>query len=645
MGKEDTFTVKARGAGQTKLACSVSDAGKGGSSSTPVLEGEVQEQENQQFDVKLVPKEIGKATVHLKWAGVDIPRSPFNVNVCDASKASISGLESEGRVGEPVTFKVIAKEGDCGSGLLKVVPRGPSANYNPDVKTNKDGTHYVSFIPWEVGPHKIDVEFGGGKVPKSPVSMSIVAAPDAKTCSAAGKGLKKAIAGAETQFQILSPESGLLDKTDPVGLEVAVLSSSPKQEAAPSTVKDNQDGSYTVLYTAPTPGDYEIAVRFYGKHIPGSPFRLDVVPSAEASQCRAYGPALHPNSLHIAGNPLDMSVDTTKAGTGDLQVVITGPDESRPKVYVANEDGIYSIKWNVQEAGRYQAHVWWTDQYIPGSPFKIKVSPGPNAGLVKAYGPGLESLFDISTDSSDFTIETKEAGIGTLTIRVHGVKGAFKIQAQPASEADLRTLKALYHPRMPGDYIIAIRWSGSHVPGSPFKITIREPSKPSSGEQRYVPAPPKIYMSHIGDSEVTEEGETEERGTDDIDSPEPTPLSKVNEKKNKKKAKKGKSQTDFEDLNGFDPAPPKSAVSLPLKSSLKNGGGGGGSMTTELMKEQQLEMLRQRGIVHVAGQPPPVYGGGGGFVQMVRSSSTSETVTTSSTSEGVRDKRKKKKKF
>lgn len=415
---------------------------------------------------------------------------------------------------------------------------------------------------------------------------------------------------------------------------------SPTEEA-PSSVKDNKDGSYSVTYTAPTPGDYDISVRFYGKHIPGSPFRLDVVPSADASQCRAYGPALHPNSLHIAGNPLDLFVDTTKAGMGDLQVVITGPNDSRPKVYIANEGGVYSTKWNVQEAGRYHAHIWWADQYIPGSPFKIKVSPGPNAGLVRAYGPGLEPQMDIA-DSSDFTVQTKDAGIGTLTIRVHGVKGAFKIQAQPLSEAEPRTLSAFYHPQKPGDYIIAIRWSGTHVPGSPFKINIKEPAcveeerkaKIKEKKEKHKMLPPNIYYSH---TESSDPGPVT-NGDDHI--PEPTPLAEVDKKKKKRELGKVTSQPELE-TNWSGPVP-KSTASLPSKSAPKKSSSSGG-MTADQVQEEQLAMLRQRGVVQGAGSGKAMVMSGVQYRQQTQTVTT--TVSSSTGGSEVREKRKKKKKF
>ncbi len=513
VGKPESFSVKTREAGVGNLDCTIEENVRFSEGETPLISVDINEQDNDQFEVTLTPHLVGRANIRLKWANRDIPRTPFDVNICDSSKISISGIEGEGKVGEPVNFQAKMKEKDCGMGQLAVIPRGPSTNYDADVMQTGDGVYDVSFMPWEVGPHKIDVQYGSSPVPKSPFSMNIVAAPDASTCSASGKGLKKAVAEEDTIFQILAPESGLLTK-DPPQMTVTILTLDRVHEAKIDII-DNADNTYTVQYNAPTPGDYRIVIKAYGKMILGSPFDLEVVPSAKAEKCRAYGPALHPNSLHIAGNPLDMFVDSKEGGTGDLRVIIVGPDEIKPRVFIATDEGIFSIKWDAPQAGRYYAHVWWEEQYIPGSPFKIKVTAGPNAAMVKAYGPGLAPSILIGTDPSDFKIETKDAGIGTLTLRVHGRKGAFKIKAEPLTGGDPRNLHATYNPKQGGDYIIAIRWSGTHVPGSPFKINIREPDKPEKSKkvkektpkkkEKKVKPKPKPKLQPDDDLEFTDE--------------------------------------------------------------------------------------------------------------------------------------------
>lgn len=467
VGEPQAMVVKTRGAGVGKLTCSFDETDD---SSTPLISSSLEDKGEDTQEVTLEPKAIGEALVDIKWSGRSIPSSPFKVDICDASKCTVSSdaLESgEGKVGEPVSFTVDSK--DAGSAKLTVHPRGPTANYSPEIKESDDDTHDISFTPWEVGPHLVDVMWGGAHVPGSPFSMNVTAVPDANTCSATGNGLKRAIAQVPTSFTILSPDKGLLKKKD--GLEVKVTS---ENASATVNVEDNDDGSYKATYTAAEPGSYVVAIKYFQKHIPGSPFKLEVVPAPNAAMCHAHGPALHPNSLHIAGTPLDLYVDTQKAGFGELQVVIRGPNNSRPKVFMANDKGVHSIKFDVRDAGRYYIYAWWSHMLIPGAPFKIRVHPSPDASQVKAYGPGLEDTMKVG-DPGDFTIETKNAGIGTITIRVHGVKGAFKIEANPDSENNPRTLIGNYTPTEPGDYIVAIRWSGTHVPGSPFKIHIFSP--------------------------------------------------------------------------------------------------------------------------------------------------------------------------
>ena len=79
---------------------------------------------------------------------------------------------------------------------------------------------------------------------------------------------------------------------------------------------------------------------------------------------------------------------------------------------------------------------------------------------------------EVCSYPGEFNVETKHAGIGTLLIRVHGLKDAFKIEASPVSDKDQRTLLAHYSPKIPGEYTIFVRWSGVHIPGSPFTVHI-----------------------------------------------------------------------------------------------------------------------------------------------------------------------------
>lgn len=69
-------------------------------------------------------------------------------------------------------------------------------------------------------------------------------------------------------------------------------------------------------------------------------------------------------------------------------------------------------------------------------------------------------------------MDTRNAGIGTITINVHGIKDSFKITAK-RSEADARILTGRYDPTKKGEYVIRMLWDGVHIPRSPFIVNIR----------------------------------------------------------------------------------------------------------------------------------------------------------------------------
>lgn len=45
------------------------------------------------------------------------------------------------------------------------------------------------------------------------------------------------------------------------------------------------------------------------------------------------------------------------------------------------------------------------------------------------------------------------------------------MEMQRDSQKD-RTIQCRYDPTEVGDYIVSVRWSGQHVPGSPFRVQI-----------------------------------------------------------------------------------------------------------------------------------------------------------------------------
>lgn len=96
----------------------------------------------------------------------------------------------------------------------------------------------------------------------------------------------------------------------------------------------------------------------------------------------------------------------------------------------------------------------------------------PDASKVKASGPGLENGV-VKDYKGTFMVETKGAGAGTLKIRIHGPRGAFKVEMYREKSKD-RNIGVRYNPTEPGRYDISVKWAEEHVPGSPFTVYIGE---------------------------------------------------------------------------------------------------------------------------------------------------------------------------
>ena len=439
------------------------------SSQGRTLEAEFIETESDSFFLKLNPKEVGDVKLTVTWSGLSIPQSPFKFTVCDASKASAYGRHlstKEGKVGEP--FEMTVQGRYAGNVQPRIIPRGVTASPHVELEEVSQGTYKAQFIPYEVGLHEIEIYWGKAQIPGSPFEGDIAPAANASLCSAYGEGLKKCQATIPVHFTIVGNQAEMVQQRH---LEVAITDTDQQPIDCKLNIIDQMDGSYGATYTAPTPGYYQVSITVAKKPIPGSPFNVTAIPPARADLCVAYGSALDQDMTHTTGQTLEFNVDTRNAGSSQLTTKLKQPDNTTGRVFMADDGrGIYSVKFDAPQMGRYKIAVKWGDMHIPGSPFLCKVFQGPDASKVRAYGPGLED--GMVNGTGEFTIDTKNAGIGTLIIRVHGIKGAFKIDAYAADDTQPRILLGRYDPSLPGIYTVSIRWSGEHVPGSPFRVEI-----------------------------------------------------------------------------------------------------------------------------------------------------------------------------
>ena len=141
-----------------------------------------------------------------------------------------------------------------------------------------------------------------------------------------------------------------------------------------------------------TIGKYDVHVKWNGRHIPKSPFRVQVDSDLDARKAYATGPGLEPSGV-VAGKYTDFRVFTKGAGEGKVTVKVIDPrgGEDVDVIIEEQENSEYFVEYQPVNAGKHTIKVMFGGQPIKGSPFHVNVAPPrvePIPARVKVYGAG-----------------------------------------------------------------------------------------------------------------------------------------------------------------------------------------------------------------------------------------------------------------
>lgn len=159
----------------------------------------------------------------------------------------------------------------AGSGDLKASVTCPSGvESTADVIERGDDSYTAQFVPGETGEHLVNVKARRRHIPGSPFKVLVEAASGGvAACKATGPGLGSGVPGQPCRFSLITRDAG------PGAVAVAV------EGPAKSEIQyhDNGDGSSDITWYPVEPGEYSIHIRFADEVIPGSPFKVLVMPS------------------------------------------------------------------------------------------------------------------------------------------------------------------------------------------------------------------------------------------------------------------------------------------------------------------------------------------------------------------------------
>nr|CAH8850742.1 unnamed protein product [Trichobilharzia regenti] len=479
MGKCDPERVKAHGpgiaptgnvAGQpTEFIVDIRDAGGPAPLTVECRDNEgepvalkVRDNGDGTYTCSYTPKVPKKHTVLVSYGGVNIPRSPFRVEVAEPSnpgKVRVfgPGVESVTR-GQPTYFTVDCKQAGHGNVGISVTDEA-GRDVAMDTQDMRDGTFKVAYTANTPGPYyTVQVFFNNQEVPRSPFKVPVKPNIDMSKIHVENlepSVLKESFAKFTVDAKAVDPQGR--------GVVKAIVVSPNKQRTA-CLIQNNGDGTYKCSYSPVDDGLHHVEVTYDGAPVPGSAFPVNVAPGCDPTRVRAYGPGLEGGFTHEMQR---FTVDLDGAGQGALGLALEGPADAQIQCQ-DNKDGTCTVDYLPTRAGNYDVFVKFNDVNIPGSPFQVPIRDVVDPTRVRCYGPGLEPRGARAQQPAHFTVDASQAGdapIQVATVDRLGRSNPAHIVPRPTQPG---VYDVTYVPDTDGPCQIEVKQGGNHVARSPF---------------------------------------------------------------------------------------------------------------------------------------------------------------------------------
>jgi len=366
------------------------------------------------------------------------------------------------------------------------------------VKDNSDGTYACTYPgATKAGVYTITPKVTGQPVQKAPFKVKVSPGEvDPRNFQWEGleldaEGRRVVVAGTTDKFAVIAKDA-FGNRLEKGGLNVKgkVTGPGPVDVAT----KDNNDGSYQLIYTPTKTGQYQFAVNLDATAVGGhnNPFPLVVIPAKAGGNSLAYGPGLEAGTVG-AENPF--TVETRDAfdnkltqGGSDVKVdmVNDATGERVPVQVKDNGDGTYSCAYpGVTKAGSYTITPKVNGEAVKKAPFKVNVAPGgfdlsktgveiPNPGFTGRKGPKITVRDTQGNPRSGFDDDVE----ADLTPKM-------KIPKVKAKNNGDGTYDIEYPSNLlPGAYEIDIRVNGQNAPKSPFQGDVKKTPLSSEHQTR-----------------------------------------------------------------------------------------------------------------------------------------------------------------
>ncbi|VDN96536.1 unnamed protein product [Rodentolepis nana] len=430
---------------------------------------EIKEDKDGMAKVQYHPKERGMHELHVTTVApgsdlrMPLKGSPYKFFVDNAASGNVTaygpGL-SHGVTGQPAEFTVDMK--NVGAGGLSVSVEGPS---KVEIKCteNGDGTCRVAYCPMVPGEYTINLKFMDRPISGSPFVAKITGEP------------KKRALMNMTSMTSMTFDAGI----DDISLLTATVTS-PSGREEPCVLKKLPNNRMGISFTPKENGEHLVNVFKAGKHIPKSPFKVNVSREDVGDPTRVR--VIWPEGVQpMANQRNEFLVDSKNAGYATLSLSIEGPSKAEIEC-IDNSDGTCTVAYCPTEPGTYLVNVRYADQHVPGSPFTVHVGGEPSQRMIQRIVRSRQA-FDATQVGSECTFSIRiPSDIREITGEVYSPSG--KHIPCEIIRIDDEKISIRFVPQERGIHTVNIYNRGVHIPGSPFQFTIGQPAEGGADKVR-----------------------------------------------------------------------------------------------------------------------------------------------------------------
>ena len=412
------------------------------------------------YQCQVIPRQIGQHELWIKFDGHHLEESPCKVHFKPCGDATKCAMVSSSSHHQNVVIQIST----AGAGEGKLVAKVEELNkhmysrelYPVEMKQLSPELYEIKFNPGAMTECLLSVRYDNQHIPGSPFKISFCEV-DRCGATASGEGLVSAQVGVWNHFHVSTENAG------PGALWVRIESGT--RERLDPIITRLSSSLLEVRYRPMELGNYSISLQWGQTAVHGSPFQMKCYSTM-------VGILKPPPAEVPLGIPVRFKVHSTGHGLSlnDLSVVATNHlgERFKGKAQLTNRNNNFDCTLVPPSKGKYRINVRWRENHIRGSPFDINVIVPPLPENVHVYG--LRRSVAVGKESS-FWIDTGGAGLGLLSIAVHGNQHPFKI-CSFSDPVNPHIVANCFCPTHMGDYIIDVRWSRQHIPGSPFALTV-----------------------------------------------------------------------------------------------------------------------------------------------------------------------------